>query len=457
MEIAFFTCLGVNSVLIVTLLAHTRARVFGIFANSALNPLMVFCLLAIIFNLDFYLTWSSPFIGFEEFVSSIPSTTVVEAYEVYTVLFIGTFLGLMVAIIQWSDRPMVPTPIDFSSGPDAAAQKSAAIVTLIMCCATVVNLPVYLSYNLTEAVYVVYAREHTFATLLTWLVPPTVAVFVAYHRAALGIAISLAAASFLYVAADVRGFVLLVISVPVIRYATYKRISPLWFTVFFPVLGVFLAVFRYLFREIGKFASYADFINHEGGYIRMFFGGEEGVSFAKVFTMMYNFTPPVPTGMFDSFIALLALPMPRFLYPDKPLGPSAIFTQYVSPSRWETTQSESLITGYGDMYWHFGFAAVLVLFAIAYVWLWLCIRVINTSRQSMVMYIPLLNFGMFDFVRGDVFNVGLVLWPALIMIVAFRFFCKVFRRKASQRTQIGFQGASDWGDDAEHIDGLGGG
>jgi hypothetical protein len=125
------------------------------------------------------------------------------------------------------------------------------------------------------------------------------------------------------------------------------------------------------------------------------------------------------------------LPFPRYLFPDKPLGASAYFTQFIAPTRWELTKSETLTTGFGDMYWHFGFAAVLLLFALAFGWLWLCIRVINTSRESVIVSLPLLNFAMYTFVRGDVFNVGLILWPALIVIVAFRCLRAGFRHEGS--------------------------
>jgi hypothetical protein len=47
-----------------------------------------------------------------------------------------------------------------------------------------------------------------------------------------------------------------------------------------------------------------------------------------------------------------------------------------------------------------------------------CIKAIQHSRQTAICWTPLLIWWMYAFVRGDLFNISLLLWPALIVYLA---------------------------------------
>ena len=175
-----------------------------------------------------------------------------------------------------------------------------------------------------------------------------------------------------------------------------------------------------MFREHANYASFADFISANGGLIDLFFLSEE-LSFAKMFTAVYELSPSLPVQPFGSFIAFFLAPVPRSLFPMKPYGASAFFMQHASPERWEWTKSESLVTGYADLYWQFGaIGAFIAMTILAFLWMWLCLLAIRTSRQSTIIWIPLLIWAMYIFVRGDIFNLSLLLWPAVTLVVLHR-------------------------------------
>jgi hypothetical protein len=205
-----------------------------------------------------------------------------------------------------------------------------------------------------------------------------------------------------------------------VAYASYRRLPAVLMAFALPASGWFLAYTRYLFREGGKYPSFADFLDAHGGIVSLFFSSEE-LSFAKVFTVAYDLAPSWPRAPFESFVALILLPIPRSQLGFKPFGASAMLTQHVSPLRWDLTKSESLITGYGDLYWQFGtLGAAVVVALMAYLWLWTCLKVIHSSRAVMLFWLPILIWVSYIFVRADVFNMGLLLWPAAVTALLHR-------------------------------------
>ncbi len=64
MSLLFARFFAINAILLVFLSRQSRLRLFGVFAGSAVNPLFVFCLFSILFNLDFIVVWNNPEINF---------------------------------------------------------------------------------------------------------------------------------------------------------------------------------------------------------------------------------------------------------------------------------------------------------------------------------------------------------------------------------------------------------
>jgi oligosaccharide repeat unit polymerase len=438
--IAYFV---INMAMVTFLLRQCWSiRFFDCLAGSAINPLLIFCFVSLLFNLDFVTLWNLPEIEFLELVTSLPQGTILDAYGTYTFLFLGVFGGFGVAFVYWArDTRSMRKP---RSAPayDRSAKLAAQILFYVaLVFATVVLLIVYTPSVYTEVSYTVVGRENPILTIAWWVIPSGAALLVAYHpkplsgTRLLGLIVS---AVVIGVSGGARLPALLILLIIGIAYTTFnrKRISINWYVPTILGTAVFLAMTRYVFREGEKYATFDEFISGEGGYLRLFFSGEE-VSFAKVFSVVYAYSP-LQREPFESFLALVLLPFPRQMATFKPFGGSSAFTQHVSPFRWEWTKSETLITGYGDFLWQFGlYGAAVGVFVLGFLWLWLCLRVVRSPAQTTVLWTPLLIWWMYMFVRGDIFNIGLLLWPALVMIALHRLLSRLLARVYEHREVTG--------------------
>jgi hypothetical protein len=437
-----FTCFfALNAVLLVILIGQSRSRLFDCLAGSAVNPLLIFCLISILFNIDFIVVWNNPEIDFLEEVSSVSQETILDAYGVYTFLFFGTVLGFIAALSFWARR--LPGPRTHALGVhEPAATLSAQLLFYAVLSAQLLfyvilafSVPIllWLDYQrpLENLSHQAIARENPISAIAVWLIPAACALFVAYRRkpfSAIGTVPVIFATLMLMVSGGTRTIPLLCLLIIGVGYASSKRISTFWYVPVVPTAGLFLAYSRYVFREAWKYTSFTDFLSLHGGFVKLFFGSEE-LSLAKMFSAVYELAPSLPLAPFQSVLALLLAPIPRSSLAVKPFGASALFTQQVSPFRWEWTKSESTITGYGDVYWQFGtLGAFIAMFVLGFLWLWFCLKVIHSSHQTMVVWTPSLIWCMFIFVRGDLFNVALLLWPAVMMILLHRLLQHTLRR-----------------------------
>jgi len=98
---------AINAIFLIFLTIN-RARLFGVIVDSAVDPLFVFCLVSILFNLGFIAVWNNPEINFLEQVSSVSQETILDAYRAYTLLFFGTVLGFIAALSSWARRVSGP-------------------------------------------------------------------------------------------------------------------------------------------------------------------------------------------------------------------------------------------------------------------------------------------------------------------------------------------------------------
>lgn len=419
MTYLFACCVVANALLVLVLVAQSRSRVFGRLAGSAVNPLFIFCLLSVVFNIDFIVVWNSPALDFVEQPPPVSQQTILEAYIIYTFLFIGAVLGFVAAHGLWRRRSH-NTRNHVAVSHEPAAAGSAQILFGVILAFSIPTVSWFgVDANVENLSYQVIGRQTTMLGLAPWLILPAAALFVACRPrpfSATGVSMLGAALAVFAMSPGARGSVLLVLLIAAVGYAYSKRISVLWYAAVVPVTMLFLAVSAYVFREAQRYESFYDYITSNGGVINLFFGGEQ-VSFAKMFVAVYQMAPSLPRAPFESIVALLVLPIPRSVFTMKPFGASAAFTQHISPLRWENTRSELLITGYGDVYWQFGaLGAFVAMFVLSGVWLWACLQATRGSRQTLVLWTPLLTWFMFIFVRGDLFNIGLLLWPTMVVL-----------------------------------------
>jgi hypothetical protein len=422
MTSSFVLCLIFNIGLILFLMHQARSPTFGPLAGSAVNPMNIFGLISLLFNIDFIVLWNNQDINFLERATPLTQTDVLYAYFNYTMIFCGNFSGFLLAIYYWRIKGSVCRPVK-SPLDQKAAQMGAVILFygVMLYVALVFLLDHHPSSD--NLSFQMVSRENHVLSAATMVIAPSFCMFLA-HREKLftgtGFFALVVVVSLPTMLGAARVLPLICLLAFVVAYACARRISPLWYLPGVLFAGVFLAFTRFMFREIEFRGSFGDFLTDQGGLLELFFGGEE-ISFAKMFTVLYTVAPSVPMPPFWGFLAFLVAPIPRSLLAAKPFGASAILTQDLAPLNWELTASESLITGYGDLYWQFGtLGAAIAMFLIGYFFLRLCMRLMNGPRSSLLMWMPLLIWMMYGFLRGDIFNVSLMFWPAMMILVVHR-------------------------------------
>jgi hypothetical protein len=422
---AIYLLFSLHLSLLVCLTALARRPLFGVVAQSAVNPMLVFSLVSFLFNLDFLVVYHDHTIDFIERVSSVSEDTIANAYFAYTCLFLGAVLGMVTVMASWRG----PTR-DMRSGiVDYSEQRSVSSAWLfgfsLLCYAAVRFSSASVDDDLS---YQVIARSNPAANVATSLTIVTLIRFIAFQRRVFTSRNVIVFATVLLgigSAGGARTIPLLGLLALCVAYASIRRLSAAWYIVAIPTLGVLLSFSAYWLRDNAGYGSFASFVAGKGGMINLFFAGEE-LSFAKVFSVLYELAPNIQIPPYHGLAAALVAPIPRNIFDLKPLGPSAIFTQFVSPVRWEWTKSETLVTGYGELYWQLGLVGASVITCVfGAAWTWLCLRVANSSRIVLVAWLPLLIWSMYAFVRGDLFNVSLLLWPAFVVSLAHRGLARV--------------------------------
>lgn len=399
-----------NAAMMLILLRLSRASVFGQFVGSAVNPLVVFILLLALANIDFLYFFNNPQVPFIERVSFVPSEVTAEAYGLYSLFTAAAVGGMFAAILTYRGD-------DDSTGVIHSRSERAS-ATLILGATLLVSfasLPLFFRDSPLSVSYQVITRDAPILAVMAWLQPVALALFLATTTSPLSKAsITAVGLSILPLIAvgGARVMPLVCILTWVVALHRRARISSWWYLPVTPILALFLAISRYIFREQTA-SSFSSFLAEQGGLLNLFFGGEE-ISFGKMFSILYLKRGDLSIPPFQSLAAFLVAPLPRSFFPWKPFGLSALFTEFYSPERWELTKSESLITGFGDLLWQFGpIGGCVVAALLSFMWCKLCILAIHSKYT--VIWLPILLWSLYSFLRGDLFNVGLLFWPACFL------------------------------------------
>ena len=144
MTIVFSLLALFNAWLVAILLASSRSRCFGRFADSMLNPVVLFSLFQLGTNIDFILIYNTSTVDFIEMLTFIPPEKIVEAYSVFTLIECGAVIGLFLAI----SRP-VPQPQAKRDLLDPDKQLAAAIFFALYSFASFYSLIIFLRLQAT--------------------------------------------------------------------------------------------------------------------------------------------------------------------------------------------------------------------------------------------------------------------------------------------------------------------
>jgi hypothetical protein len=421
MTLFFWALVAFNAGCLALMLAMSSAAVFRKFAGAALNPLVIFAFLAFLFNLDFIYLFQNPGIEFLETKAIVSTADVLNAYCAYTLIGLGALAGFVLALARHENFDVARArPL----GRFEPAKLLAAQIIFVAGLLAMILIIRFHSEGDANLSYQIITRENPAIAVFTWMQPTCLALVIAHSRRPVSKASLLAATSIcvlvLAFSPGARVMPLVCGLVFLVAYSDSRRLPAWLYAPAIPIIGVFLAANRYAFRENDFSGSFSQYLDEHGGLLRLFFAGEE-IGFAKTFTAVYGFARDLQLFPAQSVFALLLAPIPRSIIPWKPLGSSATFTSYFSPERWELTKSETLITGFGDAVWQFGtIGAMIAMMLLGFVWISICVSLINGPKNRMIELLPIALWCGYSFMRGDLFNIGLLLWPALFLIIFHR-------------------------------------
>jgi|GEM_PF-2826373 len=414
----FTALLIINLTALAGLTVMTWSPKYGVMRGSAVNPLIIFVVISLFFNIDFVLLHGREEIDI--FERGFPVTTVdtLLGYVHYTVLFLAAAVGLIVAQLT---APFEPARVR-SDEPTArdrliSATLFAAIIAIGLVGAVQIlqSLSAILAGKLTRQVFF---QSNRLALVAYSIICPGLAIFLSARNPTKPTSIMAMVGAVLILAiTGSRGIVILVGLIYTIGLAVRGRRIPAYIYVFaIPVLIYLLAFSRFILRESWKFRTFAEFVEFRGGFGELFFNSVE-VAMAEAITVIANNLEIVSRPPFESFLGVVMYPLPRSIFTFKPLGASSFITATLSPNKWYMTKAEVLTTGYGDFIMQFGlWGAVPMIGLLTFVWLRACLRAIHGSREQTAIWLPFLIWWLTIFMRGSLFNVGSSLWPFLVVL-----------------------------------------
>ena len=151
------------------------------------------------------------------------------------------------------------------------------------------------------------------------------------------------------------------------------------------------------------------------------FGGPDLVQFDMLMVTMHEIPSTHPYFTGDSIKAVLAFPIPRALYPDKPVRGNWLFTDAVFPS-WRVNLSGFTVSYLGDWYMNFGVVGAII----GMVLLGFGLRILLLSLNPKTSWVGAVFYGLalsgtLTVFRSDIFsmvNFGISLIFA-VMIITF--------------------------------------
>lgn len=202
--------------------------------------------------------------------------------------------------------------------------------------------------------------------------------------------------------------------------------------VIFPAFYV-LGVARYFLRDYVLGIPIRDFLSQSGGYIVTAFSGIE-ISLSHALTVIVSSPANYRLEPFESFLAAAIYPVPRALFPAKPLGASTLFSQVTHPEHWAQYRSETLVSGIGDLFMMFGHFAPVFLFLGGLLLASILLRLRSTAYSTQLVTVTYLGILVVVFFRGDLYNTGHYLWALLVYYLGAKMISLVL--KATTRNSL---------------------
>lgn len=438
-----FTALWVlNLAVLVGLTIMAWSPKYGAFRGSAVNPLIIFVVFSLFFNINFAVLYGRGTINIFERAVPVTSVDILLGYVHYTVIFLAVAAGLIAAQLTAPPyRETVARGEDVARGRTLSAIFFAVIILigLVGTFITLKSLADILSGKLNRQLFF---ESNPLLHVAYTLICPGLVIYLAFRLPTRPASILATLSAILILATTgSRGVIILVGLIYAISLVLWgRRIPAQLYLLVIPVLSYLLALSRYLLRESWKFRSFADFVEFRGGFGALFFNSAE-VAMAEAITVISANMDLLSRPPFESFLGILMYPLPRSVFTFKPLGASSFLTATLSPNQWQWTKAEILTTGYGDFIMQFGLWWAIPLVALcAFAWLRGCLLVINAPQWQTAVLLPFLIWWMYIFMRGSIFNVGASIWPFLIVLGTYTIVTRISFRTQRHRDVGDFSG-----------------
>lgn len=421
--------LVLNFFLIILCLLLSRKKTHTYLINSALNPIVFYAVLMSFFALDYISLYQSSYMDLFEYSLYINSDDILYSYSYFLVCFFVTLVGFYVGLgVKGGVGGVLLKSI---SKVDYKESQSVFYFIVFICLISVFGLfliggDLYSGGTTRQ----VFFSENKFFHISFSMLPIGFAIYCRDKDPFEAQCLFLFFLCLLIVlATNSRGnlIFLFLIYGYLINFKRF-RIRAWWIGIAIPAVGGLLLWSRYYFRESWRYDSMNDFIDDKGGVYAVFFQTAE-ISMADVITVILRWGDEVNRYPFESFVGALMYPLPRSIFPFKPIGSGGELTSVFSPLRWEYTKSEIVTTGFGDLYLQFGyFGSLIVLFFISYFWIRVLKKVVISYPNDSIFFVPLLIWWMYVFLRSGLFNLGASIWSALLVVfllLLIRFFRNV--------------------------------
>ena len=199
-----------------------------------------------------------------------------------------------------------------------------------------------------------------------------------------------------------------------------------------PAVLAILVYLRFLREQVTD--SFSRYLEIRGSELLL-----EGADFSLAEPLIIGMrSGVVPRYPFETLVGSIFAVVPRGIIPWKPEGPSAVFTGLADPMRWALTKSEWLITGFVNLNAELGMVgAAVAMVVLAAIWARSLARTFSSTPNA-IAGASFLAIVAYIFVRGDLYNVALFIWPSLFVYLGFRLAKKVLsRRRQSSHQEAG--------------------
>lgn len=416
-----------NIVVSLSMLKISASRHYFEFQYSAVNPLIFFLFLSIFFNIDFYILWESD--GLKARLYEIPvelgRSDVLYGYFIYTLMFYGACIGIYFSHINWvRSRPQERAMLNTDGV--RSQHRSATLIILFFFSLGIYSLIEMNSLSFFSARQSVF-RDRVWLIAAFSFVIPSLCIYLASNLKNIYVSvIAIMLCAVIMYGTGTRGHIIYIALIFAIwlQLRGY-RISKVWLIAAVPIITLFLVLERYYRRYSGRSINFGDFLAENDGVFTMFFHSGE-ISMAEVITTIIFELENFDRFPFESFIGLAMFPAPRSIFTFKPTGASAVFTEYVAPVRRAVSGSELATTGYGDIIMQFGiYLSPIVMFILAYLWHRLCLQISARGARFAMLWMPLVIWCAYIFLRSGVFDLGTAAWYFVIVYWLYILLAKV--------------------------------